>query len=56
MNYIVTLGIMKKLEEWSSKLEQWITDNYSNPLLWVGILILGVLLLKIILSSVNKGE
>jgi len=56
MNYMVTLGIMKKLEEWSGKLEEWITKNYTNPLLWVGILIFGVLLLKIILNSVNKGD
>lgn len=56
MNYMVALDIMKKLEEWSGKLEEWITKNYANPLLWVGILIFGVLLLKVILNSVNKGQ
>ena len=56
MNYMVTLDIMKKLEEWSGKLEEWITKNYTNPLLWVGILIFGVMLLKIILNTVHKGE
>ena len=56
MNYMVTLDIMKKLEEWSKKLEDWITANYANPLLWVGILIFGIIFLKIVLNSVNKGE
>ena len=52
---MVTLDIMKKLEEWSGKLEEWITKNYANPLLWVGILIFGVILLKSVKECISYG-
>lgn len=54
-NIVTVLGIMEKLDEWSKRFEEWITDNYNNPILWVGILAFGVLLFKGIYGSLNKN-
>ena len=56
MNYISVLSIMDKLKEWSDKLKQFVNDNYSNPLLWVGILAFGIILFKVLYSGLNKNE
>lgn len=56
MNLVNTLSIIKKLEEWSEKFKKFITDNYSNPVLWVGILVFGILLFKVLYSGLNKNE
>ena len=57
MNYITiieVLGILKTLEKWSDKLKQFIFDNYSNPLLWVGILGVGFIFFASMFSALNK--
>ena len=56
MNIVYALDILKKLDEWSSKFEEWITDNYSNPILWVGILAFGILLFKVLYDGLNKKD
>jgi hypothetical protein len=47
---------MEKLDEWSKKFENWITDNYNNPILWVGILAFGILLFKVLYDGLNKKQ
>lgn len=56
MNLMYSLDILKTLEDWSAKLEEWITNNYGNPLLWVGILAVGVVFLRVVLMGMNKNE
>ncbi len=48
------LSIMSKLEEWSEAIKAWIFENYSNPLLWVGIVIGGVVIFKTLFTVLNK--
>lgn len=56
MNMIFLLDIMKTLEVWSEKLKAWIMDNYGNPLLWVGILLFGIVLLRGVFGTINKDN
>ncbi len=49
-----TLTIMSKLSEWSDRLHAWIIDNYTNPVLWIGIVVVGVLFFKIVFGALNK--
>ncbi len=53
-NLVYTMSIMKTLEEWSEKLKSWIMENYSNPLLWVGILVVGIVFFKTMFGTLNK--
>lgn len=56
MNFVYVLDIIKTLEVWSEKLKGWIMDNYGNPLLWVGILGFGILLLKVVFGTIDKDN
>lgn len=49
------LTIMSKLEEWSEQLRAWIKDNYSNPILWVGILVVAFIFFKVLFDTLNKN-
>ncbi len=51
---IYTLSLFSKLQEWSDKFKNWIMDNYGNPILWVGILVVAFLFFKIMFSALNK--
>lgn len=53
-NLIYTMSIMETLEKWSEKLKAWIMDNYGNPVLWVGILVVGIIFFKAMFSALNK--
>lgn len=35
-------NIMNSIEEVSDKFQDWIIENQSNPILWVGLLVLGM--------------
>lgn len=54
IDYVVGMSIFSKLEEWSEKIKSFIFDNYSNPLLWVGILAVGLFLFATMFASLNK--
>ena len=54
MNSVYLLDILKTLEEWSDKLEAWLDKHYGNPILWVGIVVVGLVLFKTVFSSLNK--
>lgn len=56
MSFVYVLDIMKTLEVWSEKLKGWIMDNYGNPLLWVGILGFGIILLKVVFGTIDKDN
>ena len=55
-NVIYVLGIIEKLDKWSKQFQGWIEKNYSNPLLWVGILAFGILLFKVLYDGLNKKD
>ena len=53
MNLLQILTLWETLEEYSDKLKNWIFDNYSNPLLWIGIVGGGFLIFKAVFSALN---
>ncbi len=48
------LNLWDTLNEYSLKLRDWIFDNYSNPLLWIGIVVGGFLIFKAVFNTLNK--
>jgi cytochrome b len=48
------LGIWQWLEEQSVKFRDWIAQHYNNPLLWVGILVIGFLVFRSVYGALNK--
>ena len=53
MNWIQILSLWETLEEYSNKLRDWIFANYSNPLLWIGLVGGGFLIFKAVFSALN---
>lgn len=56
MNMIQILSLWKTLEEYSNKFRDWIFANYSNPLLWIGLVVGGFLIFKGVYSTLNKEK
>ena len=48
------LTIWSKLNEWSEALKAWIFDNYSNPLLWIGIIVGGMCIFFATYNALHK--
>lgn len=53
MNMWQILSLWETLEEYSNKLKEWIFANYTNPLLWIGIVGGGFLIFKAVYSALN---
>lgn len=56
MNYMYAVTIMETLEKWSENLKSWIMENYGNPILWVGIVVVGLVLFKLLFGTLNRNE
>ena len=55
MIYMVQiLGIWETLEGWSNDFRDWILKNYTNPLLWVGIIVVAFVVFKSVYSTLNR--
>ncbi len=48
------LGLWDTLNNWSLQFKNFIFDNSDNPLLWIGIVVIGFLLFKVVFNSLNK--
>lgn len=49
------LGIMESLEKVSDTFKQFILDNQNNPVLWIGLVVLGVALFGFTYSALSKN-
>ena len=49
------LGIMETLEGWVEAFRDFIIDNHSNPVLWVGIIVIGIALFGFVYNSLSKN-
>jgi len=56
MNLLQILSLWETLEEYSNKFRDWIFDNYTNPLLWIGIIVGGFLIFKTVYSVLNPDK
>lgn len=48
------LGIWSTLEGWAAEFKQFILDNNSNPLLWIGLLGGGLLACFLVYEALHK--
>jgi len=48
------LGIWSTLNDGADKFKQFILDNNSNPLLWIGLLAGGLLVCSLIAGALRK--
>ena len=56
MKLLQVLSLWETLEEYSNKLRDWIFANYSNPLLWIGLVGGGFLIFKAVFSALNTEK
>lgn len=46
---------MEMLEEWGDMLKDFVTRNHSNPVLWIGIIVIGLTLFGFVYNSLSKN-
>ena len=49
-------GIMSGIEEASNNFQDWIIENQSNPILWVGLLVAGLAVFFLTYSALQKEK
>lgn len=47
-------GILNWLEEVMGNFKSFIVNNYTNPLLWIGLFFLGLLVFALTYNALNK--
>ena len=50
------LTIWENLEKWSADFKQFILDNNSNPLLWIGLLGGGLLVCYLVFEAISSKD
>lgn len=50
------LGIIESLEKALKPFREWIQDNYSNPIMWLGLFVLGLLVFQFTYSALQKEK
>lgn len=48
------LNIMDSINEVADNFKNWIIDNSTNPLLWVGLFFLGIFIFVVTYRALNK--
>lgn len=48
------LSLWDSLNKIADDFREWIFANYTNPLLWVGLLVGGFILYKLVASALSK--
>ena len=49
------LGIIETLEEWIQPFKDFIIKNHGNPILWGGLILLGLAVFTIVYNALNKN-
>lgn len=50
----MTLTIIDDIKKIALDVKEWFLENGSNPFVWVGIILVGLLLFEIIFKSLNE--
>ncbi len=50
------LNIIKWLEKVMQPVRDWIFKNHSNPLLWLTLFVLGILIFAVVFRSLQKEK
>ena len=50
------LSIIDSLNDFVKPFKNWITSNHNNPLLWLGLFLLGLAIFAITYSVLNRNN
>ena len=50
------LGIMETLEKWGEEFQGFLLDNSRNPVVWVGMFLLGLVVFFLTYNALNKHQ
>ena len=50
------LGIIDTLEKWVQPFKDFIMKNHGNPLLWTGLVLLGLIVFGFTYNALNKNK
>ena len=53
---LYTLNILESIDKVLKHFRDFIEDNYSNPLMWLGLFILGLLIFQATYSALQKEK
>lgn len=48
--------VFEKLKEFSFVFRDWIIDNQRNPLFWLGLFLLGLLIASLVYNALQKEK
>ena len=48
-------NVMETIENWAESFKNFIIDNQSNPVLWIGIFVIGLAIFGFVYSSLSKN-
>lgn len=49
------LNIVDTINEWIEPFQNWINKNHDNPIMWFGLILLGVAIFSITFSSLHRN-
>lgn len=47
-------SILDKLNEWIEPFKNWVMENHSNPVFWIGAVLLGLLVFSFTYNALHK--
>lgn len=56
MNRIYTLHFMDTVNRFFERFKDWIVEHYQNPLLWLFLFCLGLIIFQITFSALQKEK
>lgn len=51
----MTLSIIDKINEWVEPFRNWVIANHSNPVMWLGFILIGILIFSITFGALHKN-
>jgi len=53
---MMTLGIWQNIENFFGNIKEFFIEHGNNPLLWLGIFLLGLLVFELVFQALNKDR
>lgn len=49
------LNFVDTIDEWISPFKKFISDNYGNPLMWFGFILIGIAVFSIVFGALHRN-
>ena len=56
MKLITLLSLTDELNKHLENFRSWVVDNYANPVVWVGMFVVGILVFEFTYSALQKEK